>query len=134
MLNPSTADHEIDDPTIIRNVRRAQALNCGSLIVWNLFAYRSTNPALMKSVSDPVGADNDRWIAAALLECKERSGIAVVGWGAYSLLLGRDRQVYLRAKDLGVSLLCLGTTKMACCRFIGHEVKLIPPLFQSHWG
>ncbi|TBG99739.1 type I restriction endonuclease subunit R (plasmid) [Rhizobium leguminosarum] len=23
---------------------------------------------------------------------------------------------------------------LACCRFIGHEVKLIPPLFQSHWG
>ncbi|WP_183695172.1 DUF1643 domain-containing protein [Rhizobium leguminosarum] len=111
MLNPSTADHEIDDPTIIRNVRRAQALECGSLIVWNLFAYRSTNPALMKNVHDPVGEDNDRWIAAALHECKERNGIAVVGWGAYGLCRGRDRQIYLQATSLGVSLLCLGTTK-----------------------
>lgn len=25
-------------------------------------------------------------------------------------------------------------TPMACCRFTGHEVKLIPPWFQSHWG
>ena len=24
--------------------------------------------------------------------------------------------------------------KLACCRFSGHEVKLIPPWFQSHWG
>ncbi|MDR9759007.1 hypothetical protein RJJ37_05050 [Rhizobium redzepovicii] len=23
---------------------------------------------------------------------------------------------------------------VACCRFFGHEVKLIPTLFQSHWG
>lgn len=26
------------------------------------------------------------------------------------------------------------TSELACCRFFGREVKLIPPWFQSHWG
>ena len=44
LLNPSIADADIDDPTIIRSFKRAKANGCGSLIVWNLGAGRATNP------------------------------------------------------------------------------------------
>jgi hypothetical protein len=54
MLNPSTADDKIDDQTIVRNVRRAQANGCGSLIVWNLGAGRAADPGVWKAMADPI--------------------------------------------------------------------------------
>src|SRR5260370_12242349 len=81
MLNPPTADGEIDDRTIIRNLQRAEALGCGSLIVWNLGAGRATKPKAWKAMVDPVGPDNDSHILRILSECLGRNGIAVVGWG-----------------------------------------------------
>src|SRR3954454_21911255 len=59
MLNPSTADHERNDATIERCERRARALGFGSLIVWNLFAFRSTKPSTLKAQDDPIGPKND---------------------------------------------------------------------------
>lgn len=47
MLNPSTADHEADDPTISRCIGRVHHLR-GALLVWNLFALRATDPDVMK--------------------------------------------------------------------------------------
>jgi hypothetical protein len=54
MLNPSTADGQIDDRTIVANLQRAEALGCGSLIVWNLGAGRATQPEVWKAMSDPL--------------------------------------------------------------------------------
>src|SRR6516162_8071848 len=62
MLNPSTADDKVDDATITRNIRRAQALGYGSLIVWNLGAGRATEPDNWKAMADPIGPENDRHI------------------------------------------------------------------------
>ncbi|WP_239508926.1 DUF1643 domain-containing protein, partial [Stenotrophomonas maltophilia] len=44
MLNPSTADADLDDPTIRRCVGFAKALKFDQLSVVNLFAYRATKP------------------------------------------------------------------------------------------
>jgi hypothetical protein len=54
MLNPSTADHEVDDPTITRCVERAKRLGFGGLVVTNLFAFRATYPVDLASARDPV--------------------------------------------------------------------------------
>ncbi len=62
MLNPSTADASQNDPTIERCVRRAKQLGYGAIEVVNLFAYRSTNPSALYTVTDPVGPDNDAHI------------------------------------------------------------------------
>ncbi len=90
MLNPSKADHKIDDPTIVRGVYRAKTMNCGSLIVWNLGAGRATEPQDWMAMPDPIGPDNDRHIRDILTECKERNGIAVAGWGVYGDFMNRD--------------------------------------------
>jgi hypothetical protein len=111
MLNPSTADAQVDDPTIIRNVRRAQANGCGSLIVWNLGAGRATNPSNWMAMDDPIGPENDLYIRANLTECRARHGIAVIGWGALGSFLGRDKVVLQTAEKIGVDLYCLGITK-----------------------
>ena len=44
MLNPSTADHQKDDPTIQRIIKFTRSWNYGGLVVVNVFPYRSPSP------------------------------------------------------------------------------------------
>ncbi len=110
MLNPSTADHERNDPTIERCERRARAMGFGRLIVWNLFAYRATDPKILKKQPDPVGPDNDNFISDVLVETRKQQGKIVVGWGTHGVLLNRNSQILEIARALSVELYCLGTT------------------------
>lgn len=80
MLNPSTADADIDDPTIRKCIGFAQRLGYGQLEVVNLFAYRSTDPDKLRTVSDPVGPENDDVIAGSIAVCHT----IICGWGTKS--------------------------------------------------
>ena len=57
-LNPSTANEEVDDPTIRRCVNYVQNWGYGGLMMVNLFAYRVTLPSGLKKVKYPIGEDN----------------------------------------------------------------------------
>jgi hypothetical protein len=111
VLNPSVADAYIDDPTITRNLHRAKAYGCGSLIVWNLGAGRATDPDDWIAMADPIGPGNDFYVRAMLVECRDRKGIAVVGWGTRGSFMDRDKAVQKIAAEVGVHFRCLGTTK-----------------------
>ncbi|MGM4925230.1 DUF1643 domain-containing protein [Tardiphaga sp. 804_B3_N1_9] len=111
MLNPSTADAELDDPTIRRNIQRARVMGFGSLIVWNLGAGRATEPRVWKSLADPIGPDNDLHIRRVLEECRDRNGLAVAGWGNHGSFMQRDEVVAQMANEIGVVFHCLGVTK-----------------------
>jgi hypothetical protein len=89
MLNPSTADAEEDDATIRRCVGYARSWGFGSLLVTNLFAFRSTDPAGLLKAADPVGPDNDRHVRAAAAA----AGLVVCAWGAHPLAPPRARDV-----------------------------------------
>lgn len=56
MLNPSTADHEVDDPTIRRCRNFAKAWGYGGINVCNLFPLRATKPEDLLLAEDPLGA------------------------------------------------------------------------------
>ncbi len=76
MLNPSTAHERIDDPTIRKCIHFAKQEGCGSLFVRNLFAWRATNPRLLRNIDDPVGPFN--------LDVLSRDiglGLRVAAWG-----------------------------------------------------
>lgn len=60
MLNPSTADATENDPTVERCCKRAQALGYGRLIVTNIFALRSTEPAALYMTPEAVSPQNNR--------------------------------------------------------------------------
>src|SRR5437667_3282192 len=62
LLNPSTADEQKNDPTIRRCMGFARAWNFGSMEVVNLFAYMATDYRELFQVSDPVGAENNRFL------------------------------------------------------------------------
>lgn len=111
MLNPSTADAEIDDPTIVRNIRRAEMEGCGSLIVWNLGAGRATDPKVWKAMADPVGPENCAHVRRILSECKERNGLAIVGWGNHGEFMNLGGAARSLARKMDVKLHCLGITK-----------------------
>lgn len=88
-LNPSTADEVEDDPTITRCINFAKSWGYGGICMTNLFAYRATAPKDMKSQQDPIGADNDTWLAKFASD----AGIVVAAWGNDGSHLNRSRIV-----------------------------------------
>ncbi len=86
MLNPSTADHQRDDPTIRRCTGFARRWGFGGLYVGNLFAWRSSRPENLYIVEEPVGEDND----AALQRLVAASALTVAAWGTRGHFLQRD--------------------------------------------
>jgi hypothetical protein len=77
MLNPSTADEAMDDPTIRRCIGLARSWGFSALAVGNLFAYRTTSPADLSASADPVGSKNDHW----LHRLHEESSLTIAAWG-----------------------------------------------------
>ncbi len=90
MLNPSTADEIDNDPTVERCERRARAWGYGRLEVVNIFALRSTDPALLYREQDPSGPDN----YSAIIETAKRAKIVVCAWGAHGKYLEMGRFVH----------------------------------------
>jgi hypothetical protein len=88
-LNPSTADHEWDDPTIRRCVRFARDWGFNSMAIVNLFAFRSTDPALLKLLPDPIGPRNDYWIK----RYHSAAQLSVACWGNEGSLRQRASSV-----------------------------------------
>lgn len=107
MLNPSTADAEVDDPTIRRCLRFAQAHGFGELEVVNLFALRATDPAALRRHVDPVGPEND----AHILEAAKRSAAVCCAWGAHPFAESRVQKVMPILCGIGVEPQCLRITR-----------------------
>jgi len=91
MLNPSTADEMKNDPTVERCEQRARMWDFGGVEVFNLFAFRATNPNEMASHPDPVGPENDKWMAE--FARKSKTTLAIIGWGEHGKHLDRGRDV-----------------------------------------
>lgn len=89
MLNPSKADHSLNDPTMKSCIRLAKLLGFDGIIITNLFAYRATKPSDLKAADRIIGPGNNLWIEAAAWICD----VVAAGWGANGKLRGRDREV-----------------------------------------
>jgi hypothetical protein len=119
MLNPSVADHETDDATVIRCMTRAIRAGYGGICVLNLFALRATDPAQLLRHPDPAGPDNDRWLAGLAEATGHGITPVIAAWGAHGVLYDRDKRVLELLA--GCRLLCLGVTKSGQPR---HPVRL----------
>jgi len=77
MLNPSTADANVDDPTIRRVINFATSWGYGGIFVGNLYAFRSTDPNGLRYIDNPIGDDNLQHIQK-LIGLSER---VIYAWG-----------------------------------------------------
>lgn len=102
-LNPSTATETVNDPTVTRCINFARDWGYGGMFMGNIFAFRATDPRVMKAFAKPVGPENDAW----LLKMHQEAGISVAAWGTHGAHLNREKQ----ALALLEGLHCLGVTK-----------------------
>lgn len=107
MLNPSTADETVNDPTITRCINFSRRWGCTGLSVVNLYALRSTDPAALAVHPDPVGPENDRIIAE---NCRPPQ-MVIAAWGSGFRQQDRPSEVAAIFTATGRKLLCLGVTK-----------------------
>lgn len=127
MLNPSTATEVQNDPTVERCERRARALGFGAFRVTNIFAFRATDPKVMRAAADPVGPGND----AAIRDSVPWADRVICAWGAHGAHLERGRAVEALLRSTGVPLHHLGLTKDGQPKhplYIGYDVQPMP------WG
>jgi hypothetical protein len=127
MLNPSTADASVDDPTIRRCIGFARAWGYRTLVVTNLFALRATDPAALKTAVEAVGPEND----GHLLEQARVADLVVCAWGATGKLYGRgDRVTLILAVEARKTLHCLRKTAAG---HPGHPLYLPASLTPQRW-
>jgi len=107
MLNPSKATEVQNDPTVERCERRARVLGFGGFRVMNIFAWRETDPRLLRAAAAPVGPDNDR----LLIEALPWADTVIAGWGVHGAHLDRGPRVEAMLRDAGAELHCLGLSK-----------------------
>lgn len=112
MLNPSTADDQVNDATIRRCLGFAKRLGHGGIVVVNLYAFRATDPRELARQHaagvDVVGIENDVWLRR-VMAMGTRS--VVCGWGASAgPLPHRMHRVTAIARDVNAVLLAIGTT------------------------
>jgi hypothetical protein len=106
MLNPSTATEVQNDPTVERCERRAWALGYGAFRVTNIFAFRATDPRVMRAEPDPVGPGND----AAILGSVAWADAVICAWGNHGLHRDRGTRVEAMLRQAGARLSHLGLT------------------------
>lgn len=129
MLNPSTADERVDDPTIRRCIGFAAREGAPLLQVVNLYAYRATDPAELARVEMDVavGVGNDDVLESALAMPHAR---IVCAWGSHPMAaraMSRFTSIHRQAHQ--PALWCLGTTRSGAPRhplYVRADAPLIP--------
>lgn len=105
MLNPSTADGYIDDPTIKACYAFATSWGFGSFEIGNLFAYRTKSPAVLKTLTHQI-AIGPATNAHLILMTKSADQV-VLAWGRHGALHGRDKEVLALIRRQGIEPLFL---------------------------
>ncbi|EAR52828.1 hypothetical protein OG2516_10211 [Oceanicola granulosus HTCC2516] len=127
MLNPSTATEIQNDPTVERCERRARALGFGAFRVTNIFAFRATDPKVMRAVDDPVGPGNDAAIEdSAARWIRGGDDRIVCAWGTHGAHRDRGPEVERLLRATGRPLHHLGLSKAGHPKhplYIGYHVQ-----------
>lgn len=121
MLNPSTADATVDDPTVRRCMGFARSLGMDGVSVVNLFAFRATNPDLLWSnrAHGIVGAEGDAVgeTDRHIVQEARSASVVICAWGGLSCPAAHRSFVHTRARWVsrmlvgqGVALHALWTT------------------------
>ncbi len=88
-LNPSTADEEVDDPTIEKCIKYCKSWGYGGFYMVNLFALRSTDRSQIYNKKDPIGSQND----FHLKEVFSKVDKVICTWGNDGVFKERNKEV-----------------------------------------
>lgn len=122
MLNPSTATEVQNDPTVERCERRARTLGYGAFRVCNIFAYRATNPKVMRAQSDPTGPAND----TTIIDASNWADDIVCAWGTHGEHRQRGPEMERILRSQNKPLTHLGLSKAGHPKhplYIGYKVQ-----------
>ncbi len=106
MLNPSTANAFILDPTLRKCLEFSKRWGFRQMSIINLYALRATNPKELYKVKYPIGMENDNAISG---EC-ENADMIICGWGQEKIVKSYNfdkMKKYFKNKHV----CCLGTNK-----------------------
>jgi hypothetical protein len=106
MMNPSTADHQKNDPTILKIIRYSTKWGYGAALVLNIYAFRTSRPEnLPRVLREAVGKANDWWIRTIFAFAVRKNIPVVCAWGVKH----KDRGDWVRvaADEAGLHLMCL---------------------------
>lgn len=106
-LNPSTATEVQNDPTVARCIRYAQDWGYDAMTMLNAFAYRSTDPAKLRRVADPVGKATDQYIRRLTGEAR----LVLLCWGTHAVHLNREAILLEKLLRWDRPLYCLKLTQ-----------------------
>lgn len=109
MVNPSDANGQKNDPTMTKVDGFAMRLGASKVKVWNKYALVNKDVKALRSAADPVGPENDDYIAQAILD----ADIHIVAWGPLSKLPKPLRNRWTSVVDVlssaGAKPMCWGT-------------------------
>jgi hypothetical protein len=97
-LNPSTADEQTLDPTLKRIKDFSSRWGYNGFHMLNLFAFRATDPKVMKKADDPIGPENDKY----LLQFCSESARVIACWGDHGTHMARASKVQKILRGLDV--------------------------------
>ncbi|TIN41707.1 MAG: DUF1643 domain-containing protein [Mesorhizobium sp.] len=105
MLNPSTADHRKNDPTVNRLFHFARTNGFGGFIIVNAYAFRASRPQDMFAAADPIGPLNRAVIDDACGLCST----ALLAYGAGASEGGH--RLWSQVSSRIDTIVCLGTSQ-----------------------
>lgn len=77
-MNPSTADHLKNDPTINKVIAYCKRWGYGAVLVINIYAIRSTDQS---KINGQVGPSNDWWLLTIFKYAVRKDVPIVCAWG-----------------------------------------------------
>lgn len=109
MLNSSTATAYRDDPTARKCQKFTKRMGLKATLIMNLFALRSTDPAMLTRHEEPIGEHNYFRMGQMIARYEN----VVVAWGSFNhpMLKTLARRVYNLITEQGRKPLCLGVNR-----------------------
>lgn len=108
MLNPSTADCLVDDPTIRKCMGFARRWGLGGVVVVNLFDLRTPKPSVLLKAVDPCSLFADLNIREHLTRAHKDRWTVVCAWGNHGWYKDRCVEVCEMISVSGVIPYALG--------------------------
>ena len=112
MLNPSTADASVDDPTIKNIIERTHNWGFGKLVVVNLYPIRSSSPSVAKGYAQTSVFRGEREQNGRRIRNEaRRASLVVAAWGSSPFAVDMGQRVWSMLNGCRIDLYCIGTTK-----------------------